>query len=66
MGSGSLAFASEPLLVIPVGMQVAGSKPWFCMKKTIRFGLPLCDDAADAWRGRSEAPNAAPTPAAIP
>ena len=27
IGSGSVAFASEPLLLIPSGMQVFGSKP---------------------------------------
>ena len=24
----------------PLGIQVKGSKPWFCKKKTMRFGLP--------------------------
>ena len=65
MGSGSLAFASEPLLFIPSGIQVFGSKPWFCMKKTIRFGVaPLVGDATTR-SGASEAPNAAPVLAAI-
>ncbi len=41
MGSGSLTFASEPLLFIPSGMQVFGSKPWFCMKKMTRLGVAL-------------------------
>jgi hypothetical protein len=37
MGSGSLALANEPLFSIALGMQVAGSKPWFCKKKITRF-----------------------------
>ena len=41
IGSGSLALASEPLRVMPAGMQVFGSKPWFCRKKITRFGPPL-------------------------
>ncbi len=66
IGSGSLAFASEPLLFIPSGMQVFGSKPWFCMKKTIRFGVALLVSDATSRSGTSERPNAAPAPAAIP
>ena len=65
MGSGSLAFASEPLLLIPSGMQVAGSKPWFCIKKTIRFGTPVFVGDAKTLLRVSEEPNAAPTPAAV-
>ena len=39
IGSGSFTPASEPLEVIPAGTQVLGSNPWFCMKKTTRFGV---------------------------
>ena len=66
MGSGSLAFASEPLLFIPSGIQVFGSKPWFCMKNTIRFGVVLLVGDATRRSGTSEVPNAAPVLAAIP
>jgi hypothetical protein len=40
MGSGSLTLASEPLFFMPAGIQVLGSKPWFCRKKITRFGPP--------------------------
>src|SRR6056297_2796168 len=77
MGCGSLAFAREPLLVMPVGMQVFGSKPWFCMKKMTRLGVVVVlgeIDSADTsspveahrCAGSNEPPTAAPTPAAIP
>jgi len=66
MGSGNLAFAKDPLFFIPSGMQVFGSKPWFCMKKTIRFGVVLPVGAAKSRSGESEPPKAAPVPAAIP
>ena len=65
MGSGSLALASEPLLFIPAGMQVAGSNPWFCMKKITRFGPPDRADAARAISGNIDDPKAAPRPVAI-
>ncbi|GAB5402761.1 MAG: hypothetical protein Aurels2KO_09920 [Aureliella sp.] len=45
IGSGKVEFASEPLLATPLGMQVLGSKPWFCMKKMIRFGVVVTDAA---------------------
>ena len=41
MGSGNFALAKDPLFFMPAGMAVAGSKPWFCMKKITRLGLVL-------------------------
>ncbi|GAA4463324.1 hypothetical protein GCM10023156_48370 [Novipirellula rosea] len=66
MGSGSLAFASEPLCFIPAGIQVFGSNPWFCIKKTMRFGVVVVVDDAKRRSGVSETPNAAPVLAANP
>ena len=63
MGSGSVAFASELLLFIPLGMQVFGSKPWFCMKKIMRLGVVLLTGDAKRCRDSSEV---AVTLAAIP
>jgi len=51
--------ASEPLLFIPNGMQVFGSKPWFCMKKMTRLGVEVLAVAESNCCGVSvEAPNA--------
>lgn len=47
-GLGKVGFRSEPLLLIPSGMQVAGSKPWLCMKNMTRLRVPC--RAAAAWR----------------
>ncbi len=65
MGSGSLTFANDPLLVIPIGMQVDGSNPWFCMKKITRFGPPDTVEAARPIPGNIEDPTTAPIPAAM-
>ena len=66
MGSGRRTFANEPLWLMPSGMQVLGSNPWFCMKKITRFGVVLLAGDAATRPGTSEEPNAAPAPAAIP
>ncbi len=53
IGSGRVAFTSDPSLPTPlVGTHVLGSKPWFCIKKMMRFGVEL--PAAD---GPPVAPN---------
>ena len=59
--------ASELLPLIPSGMHVFGSKPWFCRKKTIRFlaAVPLVVDATRR-SGATERSSAAPAPVAIP
>ena len=68
MGSGSFALANEPLYIMPDGMQVAGSNPWFCRKKMMRFGPPdsleAAKPAARLIPGNIVAPNATPNPAA--
>ena len=64
IGSGSLALASEPLAFIPPGMQVAGSKPWFCKKKITRFIGEAVEPIPKVWFGRKPPPTAAPKPAA--
>ena len=64
MGSGSVAPASEPLLFIPLGIQVCGSKPWFCMKKMIRLPVVARVGAAQRRSDASGRPKAAP--AAMP
>ena len=40
IGSGNFTLASEPLALMPAGIAVAGSNPWFCMKKITRLGEP--------------------------
>ena len=62
IGTGRVALASEPLLVIPAGMQVAGSNPWFCRKKITLFGPPEALGAARPISGNIDAPNAALKP----
>jgi hypothetical protein len=47
-------------------MQVAGSKPWFCRKKTTRLGLELLAGDAKRLSGTSDAPKEAQAPAAMP
>ena len=66
MGSGNFALAKDPLFFMPAGMAVAGSKPWFCMKKITRLGLVFERGAAWAKSGTNPPPRAAPKPAAIP
>lgn len=74
IGSGSFMPASDPLRFIPSGIQVAGSKPWFCRKKMMRLGddEPVLDDEApgigdaNICLGNRVSPNAAPAPVAIP
>ena len=67
IGSGSFGFRQRGWCCgIPSGIQVFGSKPWFCMKKMTRFGFVLLVGDAMRRSGKSEAPNAAPAPVATP
>jgi hypothetical protein len=67
IGSGSFAPAKDPLCLIPAGIHVAGSNPWFCMKKMTRFGPPAVlgsapAEAARAIPGNIDVPTVAPKP----
>ena len=57
-----------PLFLMPVGIHVAGSKPWFCRKKITRFGPPELPgepmEAARAMLGNMDEPKVAPKPEA--
>ena len=68
-GSGYAFRASEQLPETPVGIQVIGSKAWFCKKKIIRFGslaAPVKEELASNGSGEPPRPSAVPAPAAMP
>ena len=69
IGSGNVWPASEQFPETPVGIQVFGSKPWFCKKKIIRFGsldVPVKEELASNGSGEPPRPKAVPAPAAMP